>query len=242
LISFDGTAVFHLMRRHWLPRCSPPLTEDELDDGIADARRAFEAQLDAESAKEKDRERAEWRAERQVIRSQRAAAEAVAKQRTDNAESVKKVMAALTVGERQAQRLLKYGSTMPDQAKRIAEALGTAAVEHLRPKARSGRNPNIVGMLLRPFVAGASWQDFIDDPPELEGPKLELRNAFAGAYKGRAGVPDHVRELEPVSDFAQSVGIDSDVAVDLWNIYKPWRIERVMAAALDEVADPFDFG
>jgi hypothetical protein len=158
------------------------------------------------------------------------------------AEKVKEIVRRLDVSERQAQRLLKNGTTNREKAAVVADIVGKPAKKFLRRPKKAGRNPNLVKMFMRVWVDGCAFEDFINDPPPMQGDKVALVDALADAYDKRA-FPDHVKELEPISQFARAAGIDAGAAMDLWDMFKAWRIERIGRVALAEVeGDLDDFG
>ncbi len=239
--TIDPMAVMREMREHWNPRLPKPLDDDALftvAEKLKDNFEAAHAKRLAEkaasrraAAKDADKRRAERRAAEQAEKARRAA----------NAEFVRAIMDRCAVSQRQAQRLLAGKTTKPDQAAILAEITGADAADYLRQPGHPGRNPDIVSALLRPYVYGANWRDFIADPPELEGEKAELRTAFTDAYR-RGTMRNHIRDVEPVIRFARAAGVSADAAQDLWDMYKPWRLERVFEAAMDELGNLDDFG
>jgi hypothetical protein len=197
---------------------------------------------------ETERVRARSYDERERFINEMAAAErAEAEKRAANAEKVDKVAEALGCSRRYAQLLVREGTTKPATARKIAKALGTKPAEHLRRRIGDhGRKSDIAGYLMRQYVAGVLWRDFIEIDPYVVGEALRLRNAFAEAYKNGSFDKDHVRDLEPITTFARKVGVDIAVAEDLWQIFKRWRIAAIFEDVLEELAesngDPNDFG
>jgi hypothetical protein len=236
--SFDHTAVLKAIRAHWLPRVGQSMSDDVLSDVIEAERDTFEAAQSAKQEAQRERWRLAEEAAEQRARDRAAEEEAALEARLERTEKIKEAADVLKCSTRYVRMLLAEKTTLPSVAAKLAQVFGSDPAEHLKPRARSGRNPNLIGLIMRPYVKGASFADFIEDPPELSEAVRELRDKLAAD----STLPDHVRELEPLATFAQSAGIDTATAMELWNAYKPWRLARFMDAATEELADPFDFG
>jgi hypothetical protein len=235
------------LQTHWNPRNPDPYTDDELADIVREFIREFESAVwhpenETEACRSfRAAQKNAARTRLAALRKQRQDEEQAAAERAANAEHVKAVASQLGVGERQAQRLLKSGTTVAAQAEALAKITGEDVEQFLRKPGKRGKNPNLVAHLMRPYADGASWRDFIDDTPLVDDATFTLVAAFIDAYK-RRGFPDHVRELEPVFAFARSNGIGADTAQTLWDAYKRWRIPHIAELALAEIEDPDDFG
>lgn len=238
--TFDTISVHRAIQQHWAIQ----LGEDALWECVEQAQKCFEAAGDAEYERRQElykKREAERQAERARARAEERAKE---KEQEKKTEQVRKLMDCLGVGQRQAQRLVKFGTTNPRQADRLAEVLGTEARQHLRKAARPGREIDLVARFMRGYVDRCSWRDFIEDD---EGPDGKLAAKFTRFYAERArDTPDHFETFEALTDFASTCGFHKvETSKRLWDKYKFWRIRMMADLVLDRLgpdADEFNFG
>ena len=242
-----GFKIFHSMRSAWLPRCSPPLSENDLNDVIAEVTRDYEAAEERAKAEKLARSLAQARAWGEVERQRVAAADAIVAKRRAHAEQVDKLISALGVGRRQAQRLLQDGTKLPEQAKAMAAALGTDERDHLKRKGHSGREPDLVGRFMRGWVKGCTWRDYIEEAPPPEGEAGRFFETFASRYRDSiADVPDHFLAFEDLVRYANG-DFELSALTEIWTEYQVWRIRTMADKAIlsikpAAVALDFDFG
>lgn len=235
--SLDHFKILRTMR----PYLSKSLDSDTLLEIADTARQQFEDHEDKQEAEKSARMKAAGAVVRERRERERAAERAEKARRAENAEFVKAVAGRFKVTIRRAQQLLKEGTTNPTQAAGLAEVTNGGTGDFLRQPAKPGRNADNDTWLMRRYWDGASFRDFVREPPGLEGTLLKLLYAFSDAYALNK-LPDHLKELEAVTTFAQLQGMDANVAIDLWSHYVAWRRERIATIILDGTRDPYDFG
>jgi hypothetical protein len=204
----------------WWPRTNFP--EEVLRNAVTAEYQRLKVRWSEIEAQRKWRERiAEEKRERQA--------------REDIAENVKKVAERCKVSERQARYMIRDGSTLPDRAKELAEALGGEAVEYLRPKTKPGRSINYVGWFMRPRYWEASFQEFAAST-------FEGGEDFEAITDARADFAD----LDILLTFAASVGVSADAARRIWRDFKAWRVQRLYDLAMSQLGEEeereYDFG
>ena len=222
--------TFLLLRRHG--------SDDESFDAIDAAEKEWTAaNLKAEREREEKIKAATLTAERRR-RRERADEKRAAEEKAERAENVRTIIDKLRVSERYAYTLMKYGTTLPDMAKQIADAIGGEASDYLRARSKPGRKVNYVGVFMRPRFWDASFQEFTDDP---EAP-LELAGGALEAFERLKTTGDNFTELEEVL----AIGIDADTARRVWRAYKLWRIKTISdlatAQVQEEAEQDYNFG
>lgn len=230
------TRAYGLVQRHY-KKCQ--IDFDVLDQAIDERLAEIKAADDAREAAERAR-----RLEQDAIRA--AAREAhqkkidqIERAKKRHAEQVKKIMARTGLSDRQARRLM-YGTSDPTRAKQLADILGGDAIIHYRPKARSGRPPNLPAHLMRARAYDVGFRDYVEQGTVHPGPLFEALYVMGGDRT------DDYRGLDDFLATAAERKVESDVAHILWLNYLLWRNEAVAAATeaqLQERIDRlYDFG
>jgi hypothetical protein len=209
----DTSKVWKALTAHWLPRCSTPLTDDELHDAIEEAISEIEAD----------------KIERRLEAEHEAAAAADAADDDDDRETkANQLRQKLNCSLRWAYTLLEQGHTSRAVCEKIAVVNGGHWTDYKRPTNRRGRRIDLVEYQMRPYVDGFSFRDFVTDPPSsVQGAAREFCHAFKAAYEEGADYPDHIDRQESVTDFAKDRVLESDAALLAWGHYKAWRLMRV---------------
>jgi len=214
------------------------------EDGLWDALEAAEAEwanakLKADEAKrEADEERAEERRRRsfeaqKALRRWQREEEDLRIEREIRADQVKEIAEHFGCTIRYAQMILRNGVKDPKRAKELADLCETSIGKFLKRKAKPGRDPDLVGRMMKMRPHGTSLRDYAEDDIELEGPALE-------ALESLQDVLADCHTFEQLAAFANEREVDPDAVALAWLNFKKWHIEAVAERAAQEVQDEIE--
>jgi len=220
------------MRENWVPRLEESGEFDELFAITESVKAAFEAHEDRLHAEKLAKRNAARTLTQRTLDERAAAKRAADEQKKERAERIKKIAADLPCSVRYARMLLDEGTSLLGRAEQVAKILGTDPKDHLRPKRKSGRQPDVVAWFMALRLDDCSFRDFLNSDPEIEGDLIEAL---------RQGYPDDDCEsLEDLIERARRLGVDSSVveaASAVWKAFKLWRIDMIGALAHYAIED-----
>lgn len=238
--TIDGFALARAMRAHWFPKLDTSEESEELFGLAESVKEAFEAHEDRLHAEKLAERKAAWSRTQQTHDERIAAKRAADEQRKERAAKVKKIAAGLSCSARYARMLLDEGTSLPERAEQLAKILGTDPKDHLRPKRKSGRQPDMVAWFMGLRLDDCSFRDFLNSDPETEGDGASLIEALRDGYASGPLASEDCQSLEDLIEHARRLGVDSSVveaASAVWRAFKLWRIDLIAALAHYTIED-----